>query len=279
MKFKEELAAGRAGWKLLTLYQKFEHAVILLLTALIAIVVALAVWNLALKVGINIISSGFDPTDYEVFQAFFGMIFTVSRVQALVAGGGGAPARRRAGSHRGPDCAARHRSKADDHRSFQHGCTATARARGGDRGVGRRTLARPGPGQTRRRHDNPKHCTLDIGGFAMTIHKLEKAEWRPFLDLVSKVLPAKQAEIEVASLKLGDQVEAEWLPLLGLAYDPNDDIVEVALDGLDHMIPRPRELYIDNGIGSLSSLEIIDADGVKQIVKLRDPLMLPPPRT
>jgi hypothetical protein len=29
MKFKEELAAGRAGWKLLTLYQKFEHAVIL----------------------------------------------------------------------------------------------------------------------------------------------------------------------------------------------------------------------------------------------------------
>ena len=77
MKFKEEFAAGRAEWKLLTLYQKFEHAVILLLTALIAIVVALAVWNLALKVGISIISSGFDPTDYEVFQAFFGMIFTV----------------------------------------------------------------------------------------------------------------------------------------------------------------------------------------------------------
>jgi hypothetical protein len=35
----------------------------------------------------------------------------------------------------------------------------------------------------------------------MTIHKLEKAEWCPFLDLDSKVLPAKQAEIEVASLK------------------------------------------------------------------------------
>jgi uncharacterized membrane protein (DUF373 family) len=77
MKFKEEFAAGRAGWELLTLYQKFEHAVILLLTALIAVVVALAVWNLALKVGISIMSSGFDPTDYEVFQAFFGMIFTV----------------------------------------------------------------------------------------------------------------------------------------------------------------------------------------------------------
>jgi uncharacterized membrane protein (DUF373 family) len=27
--------------------------------------------------GISTVSSGFDPTDYEVFQAFFGMIFTV----------------------------------------------------------------------------------------------------------------------------------------------------------------------------------------------------------
>ena len=96
----------------------------------------------------------------------------------------------------------------------------------------------------------------------MTIHKLEKAEWRPFLDLVSKTLTGKQAEIEVSSLKLGDQVEVEWLPLLGLAYDPKDDIVEVVLDGVDHIISKPRELYIDNGIGSLSSLEIIDADGV-----------------
>ena len=78
MRFKEELAAGRHRWKLLTFYQKFEHAVIIVLTALIAIVVALAVWNLVLKVVLSVFStSGFDPTDYAVFQALFGMIFTV----------------------------------------------------------------------------------------------------------------------------------------------------------------------------------------------------------
>jgi hypothetical protein len=111
----------------------------------------------------------------------------------------------------------------------------------------------------------------------MTIYKLDKTQWHPFLDRVSKVLPAKQAEIEVASLDLGDQVEAEWLPLIGLTYDPKNDLVEVALEGVDHLIHKPRELYIDNGAGPLTSLEIVDADGVKQIVKLRDPLMLPPP--
>jgi hypothetical protein len=112
----------------------------------------------------------------------------------------------------------------------------------------------------------------------MTIRKLEKAQWRPFLDTVSKLLVAKEAEIEVASLSLGDQVQVEWLPLLGITYDPNDDIVEIALDGLDHMIHKPREIYLDNGAGTVTSLEIVDADGVKQIVKLKDQLTLPSPR-
>jgi hypothetical protein len=111
----------------------------------------------------------------------------------------------------------------------------------------------------------------------MTIRKLEKPEWRPFLDIVSKLLQAKEAEIEVASLDLGDQVVAEWLPLLGISYDPKDDIVEVALDGVDHLIRGPREIYLENGAEALTSIEIVDANDAKQIVKLKDKLMLPAP--
>ncbi len=112
----------------------------------------------------------------------------------------------------------------------------------------------------------------------MTIRKLEKPDWQRFLDSVSKLLEAKQAEIEVASLDLGNQLSAEWLPLLGITYDPKDDIVEVALDGLDHIIYRPREIYLDSGVEALTSIEIVDGDGVKQIVKLKNQLMLPAPR-
>lgn len=111
----------------------------------------------------------------------------------------------------------------------------------------------------------------------MATRKLEKKEWRSFLDRFSTTLAGKQAEIEVVSLRLGDQVEADWLPLLGIAYDPNDDIVEVALEGLDHLIREPRELYVEEGGGGLAALEIVDSDDVKQIVKLRNPLMLPAP--
>ena len=65
----------------------------------------------------------------------------------------------------------------------------------------------------------------------MTTRKLDKKEWQTFFDGVTGMLEGKQAEIEVASLRLGDQVAAAWLPLIGITYDPKDDIVEVALEG------------------------------------------------
>jgi uncharacterized membrane protein (DUF373 family) len=75
---RKQYRDAQAQWRILTLYEKFEHAVILILTFLISIVVVLAVWNLALKILLSVVASGgFDPSDYSVFQALFGMIFTV----------------------------------------------------------------------------------------------------------------------------------------------------------------------------------------------------------
>jgi hypothetical protein len=111
----------------------------------------------------------------------------------------------------------------------------------------------------------------------MTIRKLDRPEWKKFFDVMSRLLEGRQAEIEVASLALGDQVEADWLPLIGITYDPKDDIVEVALDGVDHIIEKPREIYADDTGVELNSLEIVGAEGDRQIVKLREPLMLPAP--
>jgi hypothetical protein len=111
----------------------------------------------------------------------------------------------------------------------------------------------------------------------MATEKLEKTAWQPYLDHVSKQLApgSKRAEIEVASLQLGDQIEAEWVPLLGISYDPNDDLVEVLVEGLDHLIHHPAEIWVDAGPLGLVSMEVIDKDQIRNIVKLRDPLMLP----
>ena len=49
MRFSEEARRGRDRWLALTLYRKFEHGIVLILTGLIAIVIIAAVWSLALE--------------------------------------------------------------------------------------------------------------------------------------------------------------------------------------------------------------------------------------
>ena len=78
MQWQERVQRARAEWMLLTFYEKFEQIIILILTGLIAIVIVFAVWNLTLKIFHGVIApQSFDPTEYSVFQAVFGAIFTV----------------------------------------------------------------------------------------------------------------------------------------------------------------------------------------------------------
>jgi len=109
----------------------------------------------------------------------------------------------------------------------------------------------------------------------MATEKLDRASWHAYFDTLSKALTGKRVEIEVQSLALGNQIEADWLPLLGMTYEPRADMLEIVLEGLDHMIQKPAEIYVDRNGVSLSSMEVVDRDGVRQIVRLRDPLMLP----
>jgi hypothetical protein len=112
----------------------------------------------------------------------------------------------------------------------------------------------------------------------MTVRYLEKTEWSPFFNYLSKTLSGSQVEIDVGALSLGGHVLADWVPFIGLVYDPKDDLVEVALEGYDHLIRNPREIQIEEGVGELVSIEIIDAQEAHQIIKLKEPLLLPAPQ-
>jgi len=65
-------------WRTLPLYEKFEQAVVLGLTLLIAVIIIAALWNLGKLVVVSLLLVNvFDPLDPAVFQAVFGAIFTV----------------------------------------------------------------------------------------------------------------------------------------------------------------------------------------------------------
>lgn len=109
------------------------------------------------------------------------------------------------------------------------------------------------------------------------MENLNRDNWSEFFNRVSKELVQKRAEIEVQSLDIGDQIEAEYVQIHGIVYDHKDDLIEVALEGLDHLIRHPKEVHVKGDEENLEAILIVDGEGVRHLITLRDPLMLPPP--
>jgi uncharacterized membrane protein (DUF373 family) len=77
MKLLEQFDIKTAQWEVSSAYERFEQIVVLILTGLIIVVIAAAIWHLAIKILFALILTSLDPTDPTVFQTVFGMIFTV----------------------------------------------------------------------------------------------------------------------------------------------------------------------------------------------------------
>lgn len=109
-------------------------------------------------------------------------------------------------------------------------------------------------------------------------HAIDKADWARYCERLSEVLETNKAEIEVASLELGNQIEAGWLTFLGISYDEKDDVIDIALEGVDHIIEHPKQLRADENFAGLLTLEIRDGGGTQHLLRLKDALALPRPQ-
>jgi hypothetical protein len=111
----------------------------------------------------------------------------------------------------------------------------------------------------------------------MTTRKLEPNTWQSYFDHVSRRLHASQVEIDVTGLDIGVQVAAERLTIDGLSYDPSEHAMVITAEDVEHRITEPQEIYVVEEVGLLRSVEIVDADGHKQIVLLTPVEALPAP--
>jgi len=103
---------------------------------------------------------------------------------------------------------------------------------------------------------------------------LDKSEWRDELIRLWRKLDGKNIQIEVEALKLGDQTEAEFVPLKGLSYDPKDDVVQVWVGALEHMINKPVKIELAVEKGRLEAIGITDADGEQHLIKPQEAVMV-----
>ena len=70
----------------------------------------------------------------------------------------------------------------------------------------------------------------------MPLRKPKKSEWRAYCDRLSKNLANIRSEPVTASLVVNHHGVAEWVPLLGITYEPKQDLFEIMLQDLEHWV-------------------------------------------
>ncbi|MHB1245924.1 MAG: phosphate-starvation-inducible PsiE family protein [Sulfuriferula sp.] len=74
---KSRFAQALTQWNVMTLYEKFEQGVALVLTGLIAVIIVVALLELSKEVFLLIVVNAANPLDHTLFQSLFGQILTV----------------------------------------------------------------------------------------------------------------------------------------------------------------------------------------------------------
>jgi hypothetical protein len=104
--------------------------------------------------------------------------------------------------------------------------------------------------------------------------QLPRAQWREYFDNFTKAfledLNPEDAVVEIVDPKLGDQFESDYARVIGVTYDPKDNVFEIALDGVDHLIYHPKEIWVeeeDNGF--VRTIEVVREGGTKEIIRLQ----------
>lgn len=70
-------AETREHWPIMSVYERFEQVVAVVLSLVIATVIVLALVQLVIRVVLLLLSGAIDPLEHDVFQALFGMIMTL----------------------------------------------------------------------------------------------------------------------------------------------------------------------------------------------------------
>ena len=71
------LADTREHWPLMSLYERFEQVVAIVLSHVIAVVIALALVQLLIRLVQLLVSGAIDPLNHDVFHMLFGMVMTL----------------------------------------------------------------------------------------------------------------------------------------------------------------------------------------------------------
>jgi hypothetical protein len=112
-----------------------------------------------------------------------------------------------------------------------------------------------------------------------TTREIPKDLWQKFFDDFSKQHKTGWfVLLEVEGKDLGDQVEADACPFLGISYNPTGTLAGAIDIGFgdkpdrfgSQLVEQPRRVYVaDTDGGAETDIQIESADGTKTLIRLR----------
>jgi hypothetical protein len=77
-------------------------------------------------------------------------------------------------------------------------------------------------------------------------------------------------DVEVLATDSGDQFEAEGAKIFGVTFDPKENAVEFELEGGDHRIINPKEVWIaEEPDGFIKAIEVVRDDGTREVARVK----------
>ena len=77
-------------------------------------------------------------------------------------------------------------------------------------------------------------------------------------------------DVELLDRDLGDQHLVEGAHLIGITYEPRTNALDIALEGGDHRMYKPKEVWaLEEDDGFVRALEIVNDDDSREVVRVR----------
>jgi uncharacterized protein DUF5335 len=77
------------------------------------------------------------------------------------------------------------------------------------------------------------------------------------------------ADIEILAPDWGDQFAMEGAQLRGITYDPKEKAIEFEVEGGDHRVVEPKEVWtVEEPDGFIKSIEIVRDDDTREVVRV-----------
>ena len=111
----------------------------------------------------------------------------------------------------------------------------------------------------------------------VTTKTIDRSHWKTFFDLFSQVYvnpggESQRRAVAALSLPLAARKtlrQVDHVPLIGMSYDTRSDVLDVAVERLDHLIYHPREIRVEEDEECrIRSMQILDEDGSLQRIRV-----------